>query len=53
MSRKIAIGHHNQSKKKHNDGNFVNPMHHAQIDIGWLIWIPLFENVHKITKGLA
>ena len=39
-------------KQEDKNGNLIDAMHHAQVDVGGSIWIRLFENPQKIISYL-
>jgi hypothetical protein len=43
----------NDSKEENQNGNLVDAVHHAQIDVGGSIWVRLFKNPQKIISYLA
>jgi hypothetical protein len=38
----------NDGKEENQNGNLVDAMHHAQVDVGGSIWVRLFEDPQKI-----
>lgn len=44
---------HDQCKKENQDGNLVDPMHHAKVEIGRLSWIRLTKNIQEIIPHLT
>lgn len=46
-------GPNDQSQKKNNDGNFINTMHHSQIQVGFLAWVRFLKNSNKVIADFA
>jgi hypothetical protein len=44
---------HDQCKKENQDGNLIYPMHHAEIEVGRLVWVRLFENADEVISHLT
>jgi hypothetical protein len=40
----------NNGKEENQNGNLVDAMHHAQVDVGGSIWVWLFKNPQKIIS---
>jgi hypothetical protein len=43
----------NHCKKKYDDRDLIDPVHHSQIEIGFFIWIWLFENIKEVIADFT
>jgi hypothetical protein len=46
-------GPHDQSKQENQDGNLVDPVHHAEIEVGRFVWVRFFENADEVISHLT